>query len=233
MKFIQQCVLLLCVVGRPLRSVWRGLPFFIVASLLLAASIPGCHKNRKQLLDGGHLVRNDHEVYWEAKYFPIEVFVDTTMPNFAILGVYEAVSVWNGAIGKPVFVISPVDFMEELPRGCGWIAAVYKEIHTDGLWRGIQKEGTSQLCMGEVSINEGSPWVYTGKLYTHELGHGLGLAHDPGDKRSIMHQTVYSDYPQYVMPDDVASVRKMMDNTFSPMSYSVKVRIEQFLLGMN
>jgi len=213
--------------------VWGFLPLLIVSMLFLATSIPGCNKNKKYLLDGGHMIKNDHEVYWEAKHFPIVVFVDENMPGHAILGVYEAVEAWNVAVGARVFDLVPINFLERLPQGCGWIAAVYKDISNDGKWRGVQKEGTSKLCVGEVAIRPGTPWVYSGKLYTHELGHGLGLAHDHGDKRSIMHPTVFSDYPQYVMPDDVASVKQMMTANFNPMEYTLKSRLEKALLGLN
>lgn len=223
--FVRVCV-------RAVQCVWAALPFCISSILLLAALVPGCHKTDKALLDGGQRVKNNYEVYWEAKYFPLSVFVDKSMPDHVILGVYEAVEDWNTAAGIPVFVPILVDFMERLPEGCGWIAAVYKDIETDGLWRGVEKPGTSKLCAGEVILDYGVLVGHSAKLYTHELGHALGLAHDPGDKRSIMHPIVYSDYPQYIMPDDMVSVKEMVVGQFRPMKHSLKARIDRFLADL-
>lgn len=122
-----------------------------------------------------------------------------------------------------------VDFLEELPSGCGWIAAVEKPLDTDGLWRGVEKPGTGKLCAGEVSLNVGTLHAYSAKLWIHELGHSLGLAHDYGDRRSIMYPVVYSDSPQYVMPDDAVSVRTMVTGEFVPMDADLKRRLYEFL----
>lgn len=196
---------------------------------LVAVLVPGCMKNQKSALDGGRLTANSYEAYWEAKYFPLPVFIDTNMPNHLIVGIYDAINTWNSHVGVHVFTPVPANLQEELPKGCGWIAAVEKELPTSGLWRAVEKPGTSSFCAGEVSLDVGIIHGNSSKLWIHELGHSLGLAHDHGDKRSIMHPTVFSDYPQYLMPDDLASVRNMVNGYFQPLPASVRAEINEFL----
>jgi hypothetical protein len=177
------------------------------------------------------MIKNSQEAYWESKYFPLPVYVDKNMPNHIIVGIYEATDVWNTRTGVNVFTPILVDFMEELPSGCGWLAAVQQTYDNDkdGYWRGIEKPGSSSICLGEVSIRHGTVHAYAAKLWIHELGHALGLAHDHGDRRSIMYPTVYSDFPQYVMPDDASSVRTMVLGTFVPMNADLKMALYRFL----
>ena len=196
---------------------------------LVAVLIPGCMKNQKNALDGGRLIRNSYETYWEAQYFPLPVFIDRNMPDHLIVGMYDAINTWNINTGVHVFTPVPVDLLEELPKGCGWVAAIEKDIPTSGLWRAVEKPGTSSLCAGEVSLDVGIIQGTSAKLWAHELGHALGLAHDHGDKRSIMYPIVFSDYPQYLMPDDLASVRNMVNGYFQPLPASVRLEINKFL----
>lgn len=214
-----------------MKALRRLLPFCLSSLLLTVVLIPGCLKKANTPLDGGHLILNDQETHWVASDFPLVLLVDKNMPDHIIKGIYMAASVWNIRTGVGVFAPVLMDFMEELPSGCGWIAAVEKEYDDDkdGLWRAVEKPGTSQLCAGEVSLRVGITHAFSAKLWIHELGHSLGLAHDHGDRRSIMHPTVYSDVPQYIMPDDAASVHSMVVGTFIPMSASLKSRLHRFL----
>jgi len=209
--------------------VWGLLPLLIVSMLFLATSVPGCIKNRNLPLDGGHLITNDQEVHWESHYFPIPVLIDKDMPDNLIEGMFVAIKVWNTSTGVAVFEPVLVDFIEALPSDCGWIAAVQRPLNNSGLWTGVEKHSTGKLCAGEVALGVGALHKYSAKLWIHELGHGLGLAHDHGDRRSIMHPTVYSDSPQYIMPDDAVSVRSMVLGSFVPMSADLKTRLYEFL----
>jgi hypothetical protein len=70
------------------------------------------------------------------------------------------------------------------------------------------------------------------KLFMHEIGHAFGLAHDHGDKRSIMYPTVYTDYPQYIMPDDARAVLGMSAGIFSPLSQDTRAELNQILMDL-
>jgi hypothetical protein len=187
-------------------------------------------KNHNPPLDGGHLIANDQETHWEPEYFPLPVLIDKNMPDHLMEGMYTAINVWNISTGVAVFEPVLVDPLQPLPSDCGWIAAVERPLEDkDGLWTGLEKPGTGQLCAGEVALSVGTLHAFSAKLWMHELGHGLGLAHDHGDRRSIMYPTVYSDSPQYIMPDDAVSVRAMVLGTFVPMSADLKTRLYEFL----
>jgi hypothetical protein len=186
-------------------------------------------KRNKASLDGGHLIRNDQETHWEPEYFPLTVFVDKNMPDHLIVGMYDAINAWNVSTGVSVFEPVLMDFDLDLPRDCGWVAAVQKPLKTAGKWRGVEKPGTGKLCAGEVSLDVGTIHKFSAKLWIHELGHSLGLAHDHGDNRSIMYPTVFSDSPQYIMPDDAVSVRTMVLGTFVPMDADLKSQLYKYL----
>lgn len=208
---------------------WGLLPFLIVSMLFLATSVPGCIKKHNPPLDGGHLITNNQEVHWEPQYFPLPVLIDSSMPGNRIDGMYAAIKVWNTSTGVTVFAPVLVDPSQSLPSGCGWISAVQRPLNTSGLWTSVEKPGTSKLCAGEVALDVDALHKSSQKLWIHELGHGLGLAHDHGDRRSIMYPTVYSDAPQYIMPDDAVSVRSMVLGYFVPMSADLKSRLYKFL----
>lgn len=213
--------------------IWRAFPFCISAVLLLAVAVPGCLKTKTLALDGGHLIKNDYESYWEAKYFPLVVYVDTDAPEHVIQGIKDAVTMWNFRVGTEVLFADEVNFSDYIPTGCGWIAATQvDEQANDGLWRGVYKEGTSKICHGQVSIRNGVNDLNVTKLFMHELGHAFGLAHDHGDRRSIMYPVVYTDFPQYIMPDDARSVLGMSVGIFSPMERDVRDKLNRILADL-
>jgi hypothetical protein len=221
------------VVGGPFRVIWRAFPFFLSSVLLLAAIVPGCLKTKTLLLDGGHLIKNDHESYWEARYFPLAVYIDASAPEYVIQGVKDAVTMWNFRVGTNVLSSIEMNFLEDLPKGCGWIAAVQvTEQGSAGLWRGVYKDGTSKMCNGQVSVRNGVNDHNITKLFMHEIGHAFGLAHDQGDRRSIMYPTVYTDFPQYIMPDDARAVLGMSAGIFAPLSRDTRAQLNRFLVEL-
>ena len=195
--------------------------------------VPGCLRTKTLALDGGHLIKNDHESYWEPQYFPIVVYVDSNSPEKVNNGVRDAVTMWNFRTGVDVLVVDEVDFSKHLPEGCGWIAATQiPDQANSGQWKGTYKEGTSKICHGWVSVQDGVRDQNITKLFMHELGHGFGLAHDHGDRRSIMYPIVYTDFPQYIMPDDARSVMGMSFGLFAPMSHDVRNQLNRLLADL-
>jgi hypothetical protein len=213
--------------------IWRAFPFFLSTVLLLAAIVPGCLKTKTLLLDGGHLIKNDHESYWEAQYFPITVYIDSSAPAHVRAGVKDAITMWNFRVGTNVLSPTEMNFLEDLPTGCGWIAAVQvAEQESSGLWRGVYKDGTSKICNGQVSVRNGVNDQNITKLFMHEIGHAFGLAHDHGDRRSIMYPTVYTDFPQYIMPDDARAVLGMSEGIFASLSRDTRDELNQILMDL-
>lgn len=216
-----------CVVGRVIRSAWMTLPFLLVLSFIF---IPACDKNVRPPLDGGHLVKNNSEAYWEADDFPIQLYIDEGAPNYVIEATILAAEIWNTKTDRDVFDYDIIDFYADLPTGCGWVAVVHSKVaQYDGIWRGIQKEESSAVCHGQITLRNGLNQETMYKIVVHELGHALGLAHDPGDNRSIMYPSVFTDKRQYLMPDDINRVIKMVDGKFVPLKYSLKSKLEREL----
>jgi len=201
--------------------------------LLVAISIPACLQSKVLLLDGGHTIKNGFESYWNPKFFPIKVYIYSKDPLGYQEGMENAVNVWNSTLGRPVFQAKRMDFTKVLPKGCGWVASVLvPDLDTAGLWKGKYYPETSELCKGQVSI---SPKVKASniiKIFVHELGHSLGLAHDKGDKRSIMYPIVFTDYPQYIMPDDSYSVLNMMKGNFTPLPDGKRAKFQELIQSL-
>lgn len=188
-------------------------------------------RGKTPLLDGGRTIKNDYEAYWHSENFPIKVFIDSRDPVEFQESMEIAARVWNMSLGLQVFDTERVDFSNAtITNTCGWVASqVVHDLETSGLWHGEYYPGTSEICFGQVSIQPNIKKNNIIKIFMHELGHALGLAHDEGDKRSIMHPIVFSDYPQYIMPDDGHSVISMVSGDFLPLPKGTRSALQQFI----
>ena len=216
------------------RFIRGAFPFWLSLLLLTAISVPGCLKKKDAaLLDGGHTVKHEYESYWSPESFPIVVFISDTDPEEFVTGAVSAAKIWNLTLGLPVFETHIVSFDEAAPKGCGWITMAAKEdLGPAGFWTGRYYDGTSEICYGKIDIRSNVKEKNITKIYIHELGHALGLAHDKGDKRSIMYPTVFTDYPQYIMPDDGHSIINMMTGQFTPLPKGTRAEIQRIIQSL-
>jgi hypothetical protein len=191
-------------------------------------------RGKPPLLDGGRTIKNGYEAYWHPEHFPIKVYIDTRDPIEFQEGMETAASIWNLTLGLDLFEPVKVDFGKTTVTGsCGWVASqVVHDLSTSGLWRGEYYPGTSEICFGWVYIQPDIKKNNIIKIFIHELGHSLGLAHDEGDKRSIMYPKVYSDYPQYIMPDDGHSVINMAAGDFLPLPKGTRSALQYFIQSL-
>lgn len=115
------------------------------------------------------------EINWGK--LPIRLHIDPSYPDRGKT-VLQAVRVWNGWLGTDVF------FVTQNPVG----ADVVVRYQMGNLW--------DPAGMAEHVLRNGRP-AFTVTMYgayhnstvivAHELGHVMGLAHDPGRVRSVMH----------------------------------------------
>lgn len=196
----------------------------LIALFLLVGffGLPSCARLvRLPYPDGGHTIEADHESYWEAHHFPITIYIEETMTPEYKEAVYTATLVWNNMVDADVFRTEPITVGLQVPNAdCGWIVVhSLPEFIYKGLWTANYDENAPTFCSGLITLQEGVEQSSMLKIAVHELGHGLGLAHDKRDVRSIMFPSIYADMPQYLMPDDVAAVRLMVDGKFESLSF--------------
>jgi len=179
------------------------------------------------------VIRNGYEAYWAEESFPIVVVVYENDPEDFQAAVLDAIDVWNQTVGVQVFTPVRMNYLNQVPTGCGWIATIaVDELEFAGYWTGKFVGQTSQLCKGQISILKNVKPSNVFKVYVHELGHALGLAHDPGDKRSIMYPTVYTNAPQFIMPDDTLAVWTMTRGLFSSLPKGTRKRVQDTLADL-
>lgn len=174
------------------------------------------------------------ESYWHPEHFPLKVYVDSRDPIEFQEGIEEAAAIWNLSLGLQVFETERVDFGNVSPtNSCGWVSSrVEHDLPTAGYWRGKYYPSTSELCYGLLTISPNVKPRNISKVFIHELGHSLGLAHDEVDKRSIMYPTVYTDYPQYIMPDDGHAVIDMMAGEFTPLPADLRAKLNDIIQAL-
>lgn len=136
---------------------------------------------------------------------PVSVTIDDSVDDRE--AVRYAVNFWNQQMGYKLFVISDglgdVIVRVGTESRCDRAAAcAYHEYDGDGTLRGYADV---------VRVHSSTEAYYA---IAHELGHLLGLAHDPGDNMSIMYRSVLRNItvnrpfpPVYVTPNDKAAVR--------------------------
>lgn len=114
------------------------------------------------------------EINWGK--LPVRLHIEPSYPDRA--AVLKAVRVWNTWLGTDVFLVTanPVgaDIVMHYTMG--------QLLDPAGRADHVLRNGRPFFTVTMFGVYAGNPLIIT-----HELGHTLGLAHDPGRERSVMH----------------------------------------------
>jgi hypothetical protein len=143
--------------------------FILIVLLLLTPQVGWAKADEMPRLD---------EVILQPQYRISPLFLD----DLSSIGLKNAADAWNVAAGNPEFIV-----MANNPEHANiWVSSISlaqivegKEIYT---LNGVMFPLSGVHCF--IILNEHKR--YNVETMTHEIGHCLGFAHQPKDKKSIM-----------------------------------------------
>lgn len=173
------------------------------------------------------LIHKGHDVYWEYVAFPLVVAVPDNLPAKKEQVIKDAIANWNKAVGEPVFVMEKLrpehPILLEVHFEYKVISMTYaylpKRVKKNVLgtcWRRMKVPATgamySSICQIEKRLDPEKQYNKMVIVTTHELGHVLGLAHDPS-KESVMYGGSIRDSEGQLEQRDIDRVRRMVHGT--------------------
>lgn len=149
-----------------------------LACFLSLVLLLGCKAGSTDIPEGAH---------WKASAFPIPVRIDGRIPEARLELVLEAVDKLNDAVpgtldARVVSRVSPVDLALDL----GAIHVQESDLllrgdETKGLATVLVLPGSKRIVGALVRLRPDVPPRFLFQLASHELGHTLGLRHNPCD----------------------------------------------------
>lgn len=136
---------------------------------------------------------SNRPLYWQKKHLPLMVVLDDTLASWEA-DVKFGINVWNNVVDGPIFIFGGVMDTFDLGNGGSGIivtttAGPGADPHAYLKW----DEKTGILRAAPIRIPLNIYPQYRLRVITHELGHVLGLDHDPEIPWSVMHPSVRGD----------------------------------------
>lgn len=168
---------------------------------------------------GGVLQQGSCTVYWQPEDFPLHVVVDRRLSPARQEALQSATLRWNEEVGETVFTIDrEIDWYDrELlhpRRSTIYVILLDLPDHIPGEttqgWCSLEATQECQILHGLVFLDLAAPDETATLIFTHELGHAVGLSHDSWQP-SIMYRHANSSGGQ-VMQDDINFIQWEMGN---------------------
>ncbi len=169
-------------------------------------------------------------VGWDYRFFPIPVRIGKGLYRSTVYEALEgAVDYWNTTSGVSLFTYEEVpstDVRLVYPdHAIGTIVVEMYNLQSTpidpvvGLNRkALSERAPSLIVASHIALDDNPTESRMMEILVHELGHALGLLHDPGDMLSIMYPSILAHRQlYYVQPEDLMFVRGQVLRSCSPL----------------